>query len=170
MNIHPFASGFLDEFHQRKHSDRHFDLRPAQTGRRTKGTENEHHDYDAYPHPYPHNQPRLSLSRPVHHPGYGILMNICACVQSLCVTHRREGKQKGPLTAPRPSRSPAEEKKLRTGQVNSFNRVIKNVQNFSTDSIWTFSSGEWGFLMVGPNEIISMPGYFSPIMPHSNPA
>jgi len=45
-----------------------------------------------------------------------------------------------------------------------------NFQNFCTDDICTFSSGECGPLMFGPNEIISQSGYFSLISPHSKPA
>ena len=32
------------------------------------------------------------------------------------------------------------------------------------------SSGEWTAVIVGPNEIMSILGYFSPMRPHSRPA
>src|ERR1035437_8271827 len=38
------------------------------------------------------------------------------------------------------------------------------------ESISIFSSGEWTPNKVGPNEIISISGYFSLIIPHSKPA
>lgn len=46
----------------------------------------------------------------------------------------------------------------------------RKFQNRSTVSIWIFSSGECTPSRVGPKESMSMPGYFSPMMPHSRPA
>ena len=43
-------------------------------------------------------------------------------------------------------------------------------QNFFTVSIFTFSSGECGWRIVGPKEIISRWGYFCRKRPHSSPA
>ena len=43
-------------------------------------------------------------------------------------------------------------------------------QNFCTVAMFTFSSGECGKRMVGPNEIMSQLGYIPPRIPHSNPA
>jgi hypothetical protein len=48
--------------------------------------------------------------------------------------------------------------------------ATRNSQNFFTVLISTFSSGEWGKRMVGPNEIISRSGYAPPSNPHSSPA
>lgn len=36
--------------------------------------------------------------------------------------------------------------------------AFKNSQNLFTDSMFTFSSGEWGELMVGPKDIMSQWG------------
>ena len=46
----------------------------------------------------------------------------------------------------------------------------KNFQTASTEAISTRSLGEWGFLIVGPTEIISIPGIFSPMTAGSRPA
>ena len=51
-----------------------------------------------------------------------------------------------------------------------FNIASKNFQNLSTVSICIFSSGECTPSSVGPKETISIPGNFSPMMPHSSPA
>ena len=48
--------------------------------------------------------------------------------------------------------------------------VVRKVQKCSTEAISTPSSGECGWTMVGPKEIMSMPGNFSPMIPHSSPA
>ena len=42
--------------------------------------------------------------------------------------------------------------------------------NFGTLATSSFSSGEWTPVIVGPNDTMWMPGYFSPMMPHSRPA
>ena len=41
---------------------------------------------------------------------------------------------------------------------NAANVATKKSQNFATVGIFTFSSGECGNLIVGPNEIISISG------------
>ena len=47
--------------------------------------------------------------------------------------------------------------------------VIKSHTRLS-EGINSTSLGEWGSFRLGPNEIMSMPGYLSPIMAHSSPA
>ena len=49
-------------------------------------------------------------------------------------------------------------------------RPSATVQNGSTDEIFSLSLGLCGASICGPNEIICIPGYFSPITPHSRPA
>ena len=51
-----------------------------------------------------------------------------------------------------------------------FNMARRKFQNFSTESIWIFSSGECTPSSVGPKETISIPGIRSPMIPHSSPA
>ena len=53
---------------------------------------------------------------------------------------------------------------------SSASTALSSVQNFSTDGILTRSSGECGCSIQGPIEIMSIPGNFSPMMPHSRPA
>src|SRR5271157_1405038 len=50
------------------------------------------------------------------------------------------------------------------------NTAFRYFQKLSTDEICTLSLGLWGSTIVGPNDTISIPGYFSPMTPHSNPA
>ncbi len=47
---------------------------------------------------------------------------------------------------------------------------LRKFQKLSTVEICTFSLGLCGFTIVGPKEINCMPGYFSPMTPHSKPA
>ncbi len=60
---------------------------------------------------------------------------------------------------------------VRSGQglKDAINATRKS-HSFPMEGMFSFSSGEWGFFMVGPNEIISMPGYLEPITAHSRPA
>ena len=51
-----------------------------------------------------------------------------------------------------------------------FKVALRYSQNFSTEAMFTRSSGEWGEHKVGPKEIISQLGYFEPKRPHSKPA
>jgi len=53
---------------------------------------------------------------------------------------------------------------------NSFNNSTRKSHTLPIAGILIFSSGEWGFFKSGPIEIISIPGFLSPIIPHSNPA
>src|SRR5512146_1030210 len=48
--------------------------------------------------------------------------------------------------------------------------AFRYFQNSSTDVISTRSLGLCGLSICGPKEIICMPGYFSPMTPHSSPA
>ena len=50
------------------------------------------------------------------------------------------------------------------------NTAQRYCQNDSTDEICTRSFGLCGFSICGPKLTICMPGYFSPITPHSRPA
>jgi len=49
-------------------------------------------------------------------------------------------------------------------------RVARKPQDRGTVSTKIFSSGECTEVMLGPNEIMSISGYFSPMRPHSRPA
>ena len=49
-------------------------------------------------------------------------------------------------------------------------RPVRKAQNGSTDEIFCRSLGLCTSTICGPNEIICMPGCFSPITPHSSPA
>src|ERR1035441_8177989 len=47
---------------------------------------------------------------------------------------------------------------------------VRNAQKGATDEILRRSLGLWTSTIWGPKEISCMPGYFSPITPHSRPA
>ena len=57
-----------------------------------------------------------------------------------------------------------------TDYTTSFRSAARKPQNRGTVSTKIFSSGECTAVRVGPNEIMSIPGYFSPMRPHSRPA
>ena len=58
-----------------------------------------------------------------------------------------------------------------TGDAKIFSSAsFRSFQKVSTVEICTRSFGLCGSTIVGPNEIICIPGYFSPITPHSKPA
>ncbi len=50
------------------------------------------------------------------------------------------------------------------------NTALRYFQKFATVEICTRSCGLCGSTIVGPNDAICIPGYFSPITPHSKPA